>query len=223
MGCSDSDLPKFERTGDRGKIYQPYTTSMARGGSGGSQLAQLKSSVQSAGISDRRQQSTSSKKRKRGSHGSERDEAAARRQALARLEADNPFEQKVTKLKHDVLGRKVKGATGHPALAKQGGLAQRRATLLPEYQNRNRSGTFIDRRFGETDDSLTPEERMLERFTREKQRQAKGKKAALFNLNDDEGQEEELTHFGRSLSGMGNLPELSMIGDGEDDDRGEFS
>lgn len=189
---------------------------------GGSQLAQLKSHVRSAGISDRRQQSNASKKRKRGQAASERDEAAARREALAKISSDrkfNPFDEKVTRVKHDVLGKKVKGAVGRPALAKQGGLAQRKAMLLPEYQNRHKSGTFIDRRFGEADDNLTPEERMLERFTKEKQRQAKGKKAALFNLNDEDGlgQEEELTHFGRSLSAMGNLPELSMM-----DEDGEY-
>ncbi|CAO1634742.1 unnamed protein product [Sympodiomycopsis kandeliae] len=188
---------------------------------GGSQLSQLKSSVRSAGVDDRRQQSNAAKKRKRGNAGNERDEAAARREALAKISGDrrfNPFDEKVTKQKHEVLGQKVKGAVGRPALAKQGGVAQRRATLLPEYQNRHKSGTFIDRRFGESDSTLTPEERALERFTREKQRQAKGKKAALFNLNDDdaEGQEEELTHFGRSLSGMGNLPELSMLDDPDD-------
>lgn len=196
----------------------PVLPKMAKGGS---QLAQLKSTVKSSGINDRRQQSNSAKKRKRGQASNERDEAAARREALARISSDtkfNPFEERVTKVKHEVLGKKVKGAVGRPALAKQGGLAQRNAMLLPEYQNRNKTSTFIDRRFGETDSNLTPEERALERFTREKQRQAKGKKAALFNLNDDDaaGQEEELTHFGRSLSGMGNLPELSMMDrDGE--------
>lgn len=197
-------------------LFSSPSPSMAKGGS---QLAQLKSSVRSAGVDDRRQQSNAAKKRKRGQAGHERDEAAARREALAKISADrrfNPFDERVTKQKHEVLGQKVKGAVGRPALAKTGGVAQRRATLLPEYQNRHKSSTFIDRRFGESDSTLTPEERALERFTREKQRQAKGKKAALFNLNDDdaEGQEEELTHFGRSLSGMGALPELSMIGDG---------
>lgn len=190
---------------------------------GGSQLAQLKSQVRSSGINDRRQQSSAAKKRKRGNASGEKDEAAARREALARIAADstfNPFDQKVTKQKHQVHGQRVKGAVGRPALANQGGLAQRKAMLLPEYQNRNKSGTFIDRRFGEADEGMTPEERMLERFTREKQRQAKGgKKAALFNLNDEDGaqqEEEELTHFGRSLSAMGKLPELSMMDqDGE--------
>jgi nucleolar protein 14 len=42
---------------------------------------------------------------------------------------------------------------------------------------------------------MTPEERMLERFTRERQRQAKG---AVFNLEDDE----ELTHYGQSLNAL---------------------
>lgn len=167
-------------------------------GSSGSQLAQLKRQVKDSGINDRRQESAAAKKRKRGAQASEQDTAAARRAALARIKDDrrfNPFDEKVTKQKHEVLGRKVKGAVGRPGLAKQGGLAQRAATLLPEYQNRNRSSTFIDRRFGESDATMTPEERMLERFTREKQKGAgsgggKGKKAALFSLNDEEGQEE---------------------------------
>lgn len=166
-------------------------------GSSGSQLAQLKRQVKEAGITDRRQDSNAAKKRKRGQQAAEKDQAAHRRAALEKIKLDtslNPFDEKVTRQKHDVLGRKVKGAVGRPGLAKQGGLAQRAATLLPEYQNRNRSSTFIDRRFGESDATMTPEERMLERFTREKQTGAggggKGKKAALFSLNDEEGQEE---------------------------------
>ncbi|KDN48010.1 hypothetical protein RSAG8_03026, partial [Rhizoctonia solani AG-8 WAC10335] len=50
-------------------------------------------------------------------------------------------------------------------------------------------------RFGENDATMNPEERMLERFTRERQRQAKG---TAFNLEDDE----ELTHYGQSLNAL---------------------
>lgn len=70
---------------------------------------------------------------------------------------------------------------------------QRKKTLLKEYEEKDRAGGIVDRRFGENDPSMTPEERMLERFTRERQRSSKG---VAFNLDD----EEELTHYGQSLS-----------------------
>jgi nucleolar protein 14 len=68
--------------------------------------------------------------------------------------------------------------------------------LLKEYQERGRAGGIIDRRFGENDPSMSLEDRMLERFTRERQRASRG---AMFNLDDDE-EGEELTHYGQKLS-----------------------
>ncbi len=64
-------------------------------------------------------------------------------------------------------------------------------------QRRNKTGGIKDRRFGENDPTMTPEERALERFTRDKQREHK--KGSLFDLEDDEG-EGELTHLGQSLA-----------------------
>ena len=55
---------------------------------------------------------------------------------------------------------------------------------------------------------MTPEERMLERFTRERQRASKG---TAFNLED----EDELTHYGQSLS---ELDDFDNVGLGLDDD-----
>lgn len=54
----------------------------------------------------------------------------------------------------------------------------------------------MDRRFGENDPTMTPEERALERFVKEKQRWSK--KDSLFDLEDPE-EDEQLTHFGESL------------------------
>jgi nucleolar protein 14 len=46
---------------------------------------------------------------------------------------------------------------------------------------------------------MTPEERMLERFTRERQRNSK----VSFNLEDaDDGGGEGLTHYGQSISAL---------------------
>jgi len=41
--------------------------------------------------------------------------------------------------------------------------------LIKEREQRNRTGGVIDRRFGENDPNMGLEERMLERFAREKQ------------------------------------------------------
>lgn len=55
----------------------------------------------------------------------------------------------------------------------------------------------MDRRFGENDPTMTPEEKALERFVKEKQKGSK--KGSLFDLEDAE-ENEQLTHFGESLS-----------------------
>ena len=88
---------------------------------------------------------------------------------------------------------------------------QRAKTLLKEYQDKDRSDGILDRRFGENDPTMTPEERMLERFTRERRRESKG---TLFNLEEDD----ELTHYGQSLS---NLDDFDNVGLGLDDDDDE--
>ena len=189
---------------------------MAKKG-GGSQLSQLKSRLHSDGITDRRQMKASAKKRKRGQAGAERDEMDARRDKLSRIassSAFNPFEEKVTKPKNAVLGRRIKGATGRPGEAKMGWLKERRERLLPEWQSRNKSGSFVDRRFGENgQDDLSMEEKMLERFTRE--RQSRAGKSSLYNLDDAE--EEGLTHYGKSLNDLDDYDDIHLS-----DEEGEF-
>lgn len=64
-------------------------------------------------------------------------------------------------------------------------------------QRRNKVGGIFDRRFGEDDPTMTPEEKMLQRFAREKQ--SAHKKSSMFDLEDD-GPSEGLTHMGRTLS-----------------------
>jgi nucleolar protein 14 len=73
---------------------------------------------------------------------------------------------------------------------------QRRQGLLIEMQRRNKVGGILDRRFGEDDPTMAPEDKMMERFVREKQRSHK--KSAMFDLEDDEPTI-GLTHMGRSL------------------------
>lgn len=94
----------------------------------GSQLTQLKSSLAQAGLSRQSQPSSSSKKRKRsGSASANGSGSVAEKQDKARKLEEisrklNPFDVKVTKLKMDVGGRKVKGVVGRPAASRQEGL-----------------------------------------------------------------------------------------------------
>lgn len=176
----------------------------------GSQLSQLKSALSHAGITQ-----PQGKKRKRSViENGDKDRKAAKLQEIQ--QKMNPFDVQVTKLKHDVGGRKIKGATGRPALSKQAGLEQRTKTLLKEYKDRDRAGGIVDRRFGENDPTIAPEERMLERFTRERQRASKG---ALFNLED----EDELTHYGQSLSKLDDFDNVGLgLDEDEEDDEGQI-
>lgn len=64
-------------------------------------------------------------------------------------------------------------------------------------QRRNKVGGILDRRFGENDPTMAPEDKMLERFAREKQRAHK--KTSMFDL-EDEGPIDGLTHGGKSIS-----------------------
>lgn len=58
---------------------------------------------------------------------------------------------------------------------------------------------------------MSLEERMLERFTREKQRASKG---AAFNLDD----EDDLTHYGQSLSKLDDFDNVGLGLDDEDEE-----
>ncbi|KAF8076762.1 nucleolar protein 14 [Lyophyllum atratum] len=177
----------------------------------GSQLSQLKSALSQAGVTGKPQQG---KKRKRsGSVDKDKEKRAAKLDEIQRRL--NPFDTKVTKLKHDVGGRKIKGVVGRPAQSKQAGIEQRKKTLLKEFHEKGRAGGIVDRRFGENDPSMSLEERMLERFTKERQRASKG---MAFNLED----EDELTHYGQSLSKLDDFDNVGLGLDDDEEDRGQM-
>jgi nucleolar protein 14 len=58
---------------------------------------------------------------------------------------------------------------------------------------------------------MTPEERMLERFTKERQRASRG---SAFNLDDDD----ELTHYGQSLSKLDDFDGTGLVVDGDEEE-----
>lgn len=95
-------------------------------------------------------------------------------------------------------------------------VTQRKKTLLKEYEEKDRAGGILDRRFGENDPSMSLEERMLERFTKERQRASKG---AAFNLED----EDDLTHYGQSLSKLDDFDNGGLgLDDDEEEERGVY-
>ncbi|CAG1971574.1 unnamed protein product [Fusarium graminearum] len=168
----------------------------------GSQLKRLKASLKEQGIVGPQQ----SKKQKRRNAQDERSRNDKRLQRGVVLEGIreqfNPFDLKHAKgPKFEVTSNRptltAGSIKGRPGQAKAASEERRRQTLLVEMQRRNKVGGIIDRRFGENDPTMAPEDKMLERFAREKQRSHK--KNSMFDLEDDEPSE-GLTHMGKSLS-----------------------
>eukprot|EP00795_Rhopilema_esculentum_P012358 gene12358-3013_t len=126
----------------------------------------------------------------------------------------NPFELRINRQKFKVIGRKSKHDRGLPGVSRTKAIKKRKETLLQEFKHRNKAGTFVDRRFGEFDSEMSLEERMLKRFTLEKQKHHESKK--LYNLDDDE----DLTHYGQSLGEMTTFDDadLKLTDDEEDNE-----
>ncbi|KAK9237954.1 nucleolar protein 14 [Lipomyces kononenkoae] len=163
---------------------------------GKSQLKQLKERLKTNGFTGQTNDKKKQQKRARVATRADKD------QLLQSIREDfNPFEIKTTRQKHgDILGRRVQGAVGKPGLSKQIGEENRRRTLKKELERKHKVGAVIDRRFGETDSTITLEEKMLERFTRERQTRS-SRSSTLFNLEDDDVYGgDTLTHLGQSLS-----------------------
>ncbi|OTA64550.1 Nop14-like protein [Hypoxylon sp. EC38] len=180
----------------------------------GSQLKRLKASLREKGVIGPQL----SKKQKKRNAQDGKTNNNRRFQKAAELEGIreefNPFD-----LKHNARGPKFQvttnkpansnAAKGRPSEAKSLGEEKRRQTLLVELNRRHKVGGILDRRFGENDPHMAPEEKMRERFVREKQ----SHKSSMFDLEDDEPSE-GLTHLGKSLSFDG--PDL--VDDFEEDD-----
>ena len=90
----------------------------------GSQLSQLKSALSQAGVNG-----PNGKKKKSTplTEHAKVKKAAKLREIQQRL---NPFDVKVTRLKHDIGGRRIRGTMGRPAQSKQAGMQQVETPLL---------------------------------------------------------------------------------------------
>ncbi|KAL9086191.1 MAG: hypothetical protein Q9165_007256 [Trypethelium subeluteriae] len=167
-----------------------------------SQLKRLKASLRDQGITGPQK---SKKQKKQARQGATSDRKVQRNHTLENIRTNfNPFDVKsaTRPRKFDVTtnqsaaSKNGRVVLGRPGVSKSAGEEARRRMLLPEMQRRNRVGGIVDRRIGESDPSMTPEERALQRFAREKQK----RKGNVFDLEDAEEEEELLTHGGRTLS-----------------------
>lgn len=186
----------------------------------GSQLKQLKATLKAHGLTGQTNIKKNKKNTKRQAKDYDREQKINTINKIR--EQFNPFEIKSNKSKGKILPNATRDssdariAVGKPGISKQIGEEQRRKNYEVKKQIKNRKGGLIDRRFGERDKNLTEEEKMLERFTRERQSQSK-KRSNLFNLNDDDDEidDDELDIFGSKLTHAGKgLP----MDDDENDD-----
>jgi nucleolar protein 14 len=201
-----------------------------------SQLKRLKASLREQGITGPQK----SKKQKKSQHASGEKATAQRVQRGAALqqirESFNPFEYKAANTGrpekfvsasqsniHGTKGGKYKDILHRPGVSKSNGEAMRRATLLPELQRRNKVGGVVDRRIGEGDVDMTPEERAAMRFAKEKENRRKG--TSLFDLeaSDDEqgGFGGGLTHGGRRIEDLEADDFDEELSRGSDEDEGD--
>ncbi|KAK5071112.1 nucleolar complex protein 14 [Lithohypha guttulata] len=180
-----------------------------------SQLKQLKASLREGGILGPQK----SKKQLKSNN----KDAAVRLRRNAALEGIrerfNPFEVKAPSRtpKFDISSNKpVKRTIERPGVTRGLGEERRRETLLKEMQSRNKVGGMRDRRFGEDDPTMTPEQKAAERFARQALRGSR--KNDMFNLEEDEDTELSLTHGGRALDFGDDAP---MLKDDYDEDEDE--
>lgn len=173
----------------------------------GSQLKQLKATLKAKGLVGQ----TNGKKGKKIAASETRRDQATRTRDLDQIRGEfNRFDTRVNRTKRDYTiiqgGNFVTaGKQQQHRLSKTHGGVE--AALRAEYEaqkgQRNRSGGLVDRRFGESNSKLTQEEKMLQRFTRERQ-----SRSGAFSLgSDDEFENDDdeanggftLTHSGKSL------------------------
>ncbi|KAJ3321471.1 nucleolar complex protein 14 [Boothiomyces sp. JEL0866] len=174
---------------------------------GGSAIKQIKAKLAAAGVFNKLQRVSKKASQKSLQHSaSNRKEAKSILKNLSqKTQVNNPFEQRFAKEKHQVVGRNMKGITGRPGQVRARNQQIRQNTLALEIKNKNRENVLVDRRFGERDPGMSTEDKMLERFMKEKTKKMKA--GTSFNLEDDE---EVLTHMGQSLDNITSFDEVGQ-------------
>lgn len=174
----------------------------------GSQLKQLKAALQANGLVG--QTNIKRKNKKSKTPLETRRVNDENKNILAGIRSQfNQFDTKINRTKHDVTvikgGKFVKvGSEQHNKASRTNSNAEKqmRVHYAASKGLKGRTGGIVDKRFGENNRNMTAEEKMLERFTRE--RQGGGKKQAFALGSDDENDNDDddgfvLTHSGRAL------------------------
>lgn len=174
----------------------------------GSQLKQLKEALKSKGLIGQTNVKKKNKKQKTASETRRND----KEQVIGDIRTQfNQFDQRINRTKHDVLiiqgGKFVKlGSKQHNEAVRTHSTVQKTMKLQYELEKKGhgKTGGLVDRRFGENNKHLSAEEKMLERFTRE--RQASSKRGNMFLIESDDDNDDfeaggfTLTHGGRALT-----------------------
>ena len=118
--------------------------------------------------------------------------------------SNNPFAAQRNKApKFEVINRRLKGSARD--MSKAGEAADsKRAELGELFARRKNVNTFEDRRFGENDVTMSVDEKMMQRFVKERTRGVSAQKGR-FNLaeDDDEGGENSTSKKRKRVAGKG--------------------
>lgn len=134
--------------------------------------------------------------------------------AKATGSGQNLFETMWTRKKFDLLGKKQKSQGQRVGLARSRAIEKRKKTLLQEYKQSGKANVFLDRRFGENDDTLEDADKAIIRFQRE--RQSRMLKKDKYTLAD--GEDDILTHHGAALSTLDDFEDEIVEDDDDVDD-----
>lgn len=136
----------------------------------------------------------------------------------AKPKPENPFDKFANaRKKHDILNRKVKGEDRNVGRARAKAIDERKKKLLLDFKQSKRSNQIVDKRFGENDPGMSPEEKMFLRFQRE--RVKKVRNSSIYNL--DEEKTEFLTHRG-SILGESNIQDEEWRSDDDEETNGKI-
>lgn len=171
----------------------------------GSQLKQLKAALKEKRLVG---QTNIKRKNKKAAPSDTRRDTEQKHRDISKIRSEfNQFDQRINRSKHDftvILGGKfVKaGSKQHNETSKTHSGVERAMQIdyNAQKQVKGRAGGLVDRRFGEKNGLMTEEEKMLARFTRE--RQSSSKKNVFSLGSDDEYDDDEgisLTHSGKKL------------------------
>lgn len=186
----------------------------------GSQLKNLKETLKSHGLIGQTNVPKKNKKSGRKNTSSKYSDREKKLETLQKIRDEfNPFEIKsikTDKSKSNISNNHSK-QLAKPGISKQIGEDYRLKNFNLKKNFKNKKGGIVDKRFGENDSSLSNEEKMLNRFVKERQLQSNNNKSNslgrknkknLFNLNDEDDDDnvdmfaEDLTHGGKTLSSM---------------------